>query len=56
MTIRGIDQLENEDEWSELTKEHVECYFNGCDDDEKCVWNVEIVAKTNKIETKPDVL
>ena len=44
MTIRGIDTLENEDEWSILTKEHVECYFNKCyeEDDEKGVWNVNV--------------
>ena len=55
MTIAGISSIEDTNSWSEITKLHIECYYNGCNDDIHGVWDVtvdlevvDVVSSTEK--------
>jgi len=42
MTIAGITSIEDTNTWSEITKLHIECYYNGCNNDIHGVWDVSV--------------
>jgi len=55
MTIAGISSIEDTNSWSEITKLHIECYYNGCNNDIHGVWDVtvdlnvvDVVSSTEK--------
>jgi len=56
MTIAGITSIEDTNSWSELTKLHIECYYNGCNNDIHGVWDVtvdlEVVDVVSSTEQK----